>query len=120
MDRRSFLQLSTGAAVASAFAALAAPATETRYIAVHARKFEFAPSEITVTKGHPVILAVTSEDFAHGFSLPDFGVRTDLIPGRTIEVRITPMTEGRYHFLCDNFCGEGHDRMSGILVVAPG
>jgi hypothetical protein len=25
-----------------------------------------------------------------------------------------------YHFLCDIFCGEGHERMSGILVVAPG
>jgi heme/copper-type cytochrome/quinol oxidase subunit 2 len=30
------------------------------------------------------------------------------------------MTEGRYHYLCDNFCGDGHDRMSGILIVTPG
>jgi cytochrome c oxidase subunit 2 len=120
VDRRRFLRLTASGAVASAFTALAAPATETRYIAAQARKFEFTPSEITVTRGQPVTLAVTSADFAHGFTMPDFGVRTDLIPGRTIEVRITPMTEGRYHYLCDNFCGDGHDRMSGILIVMPG
>jgi cytochrome c oxidase subunit 2 len=43
-----------------------------------------------------------------------------LIPGQMIEVAITPTKEGRHHFLCDNFCGDGHDRMSGILVVAAG
>jgi heme/copper-type cytochrome/quinol oxidase subunit 2 len=26
-----------------------------------------------------------------------------------IEVAITPTKEGRHHFLCDNFCGDGHD-----------
>jgi cytochrome c oxidase subunit 2 len=120
VDRRSFLRLAAGGAVASAAAELAVSANETRYIGIHARKFEFTPSEITVTKGRPVTLALTSADFTHGFNMPDFGVRKDLIPGRTIEVMITPTKEGRYHFLCDNFCGDGHDRMSGILVVAAG
>ena len=59
----------------------------------------------------------TSEDFAHGFNLPDFGVRKDLVPGVAVEVTITPAKSGRFHYLCDNFCGEGHDKMSGILVV---
>ena len=86
-------------------------------IAVAARKFEFVPSEIKVRKGRPVTLALTSSDFVHGFSMPDFAIRKDLVPGRTIEVTITPATSGRYPFLCDNFCGEGHDGMSGILVV---
>jgi cytochrome c oxidase subunit 2 len=120
VDRRSFLRLAAGGAVASAAAELAVSANETRYIGIHARKFEFTPSEITVTKGRPVTLALTSADFTHGFNMPDFGVRKDLIPGRTIEVMITPTKEGRYHVLCDNFCGDGHDRMSGILVVAAG
>ena len=48
VDRRRFLRLTSGGAVAAAFTALAAPASETRFIAVHARKFEFTPSEITV------------------------------------------------------------------------
>jgi hypothetical protein len=41
----------------------------------------------------------------------------EFVPGKVIEVTITPAEAGRYHFLCDNFCGEGHDRMSGILIV---
>ena len=38
-------------------------------------------------------------------------------PGRPVEVTLTPGKPGRFHYLCDNFCGDGHDRMSGILVV---
>ena len=25
---------------------------------------------------------------------------------------------GRFVFLCDNFCGDGHDRMTGFIVVS--
>ena len=89
MDRRQFLRLTASGAFASAFGALAAPAAGTRTIAVQARKFEFTPSEISVAQGRPVTLAVTSADFVHGFAIPDFGVRVDLIPGRTTEVGIT-------------------------------
>jgi len=85
-----------------------------------ARKFEFTPSEIAVRTGRRVTFVLSSADFAHGFNMPDFGVRQDPIPGRTIEVTITPARAGRYHFLCDNFCGDGHDRMLGILVVTDG
>jgi heme/copper-type cytochrome/quinol oxidase subunit 2 len=34
-------------------------------------------------------------------------------------VRVTARKtcSGRFHCLCDNFCGDGHDRMSGLLIV---
>ncbi|APV52392.1 hypothetical protein BWI17_10200 [Betaproteobacteria bacterium GR16-43] len=117
VERRHFLRASVGFACCAAgveVVALAAP----RRIAVEARKFQFTPSEITVRKGETVTFVLTSVDFPHGFSLPDFGVRKDLIPGMVLEVTITPANAGRFHYLCDNFCGDGHDRMSGILVVA--
>ena len=69
-------------------------------------------------KGKPVTFALTTSDFVHGFNVPDFNVRADLIPGKTVEVTFTPDRAGRFAFLCDNFCGEGHDRMSGFLVVS--
>lgn len=118
MNRRRFLSLVANAAVALSVPALAARASETRPIALHARKFEFSPSEIKVPAGREVTFAVTSSDFVHGFSMPDFGVRHDLVPGRTIEVTIRPANAGRFLFLCDNFCGDGHDKMTGVLVVA--
>lgn len=82
-----------------------------------ARKFEFTPAEVTVKRGKPVTFVLAAADFTHGFNLPDFNVRADLIPGKTVEVTITPPKAGRFHYLCDNFCGDGHDRMSGILIV---
>jgi cytochrome c oxidase subunit 2 len=33
-------------------------------------------------------------------------------------VPITPMKAGTFDFLCDNFCGEGHEQMSGQFIVA--
>lgn len=98
-------------------AAVALGAAGPERIALSAAKFEFSAKEIRVRKGKPVTFALTALDFVHGFSVPDFNVRVDLIPGRTVEVTFTPSRAGRFAFLCDNFCGEGHDRMSGILVV---
>ena len=86
-------------------------------IALTATRFEFSMKEISVIRGRPATLVLTTPDFVHGFGLPDFNVRVDLIPGKTVEVTFTPDRAGRFVFLCDNFCGEGHDRMTGFLVV---
>ena len=60
---------------------------------------------------------LSTEDFVHGFSVPDFNTRIDLVPGKTFELTLTPNRAGRFVFLCDNFCGDGHDRMTGSLIV---
>jgi cytochrome c oxidase subunit 2 len=86
-------------------------------IALKATKFDFAVKEIRVRKGRPVTLVLTTPDFVHGFAVPDFNARVDLVPGKTVELTFTPERAGRFVFLCDNFCGEGHDRMTGFLVV---
>jgi cytochrome c oxidase subunit 2 len=82
-----------------------------------ARKFEYSPSEITVKKGVPVVLEITSLDRDHGFKLRQFGVRADVKPGQITRVRIVPNQAGRFPFECDVFCGSGHEDMSGELVV---
>ena len=104
-------------APAAYYAAVAADDAGPQRIALTAVKWEFSAKEIRVKKGRPVTLLLTATDFAHGFSLPDFDVRVDLVPGKTVEVTFTPGRAGRFTFLCDNFCGEGHDEMSGLLVV---
>jgi cytochrome c oxidase subunit II len=86
-------------------------------IAVEAKKFAFGPKEIRVKKGTRITIVLTSPDFVHGFSVPDFKVRADGIPGKTIEVTFVADKAGKFIFLCDNFCGEDHDRMTGWLVV---
>lgn len=106
------------AIAALAFASVAGAARPAaQVIHVTAKKFEFTPGEITVKKGEPVVIEIKSEDVKHGFSLPDFKVRASIEPGKTAAVRFTPDKAGRFTFACDVFCGDGHEDMSGTLVV---
>ena len=90
-----------------------------RVIRVAAHKFEFIPNDIELKKGEPVVLEFTSSDVLMGFSLPDFKLRTDIVPGVVSRVRLAPDRVGTFEFVCDNFCGEFHEDMTGrIRVVA--
>jgi cytochrome c oxidase subunit II len=110
--------VTTAAAASGGYlAAGAAPDARTLRIPITAQKYEFSATEIRIKKGQAVTVVLTTPDFVHGFSVPDFGVRADLVPGKTVEVTFTPDKPGRFVFLCDNFCGEAHDRMTGFLVV---
>jgi cytochrome c oxidase subunit II len=94
-----------------------APAGAERVIHLTAKRFEYVPSEITVRKGVPVIVEITSLDRDHGFKVPELGVRADVEPGKTTRFRIVPDRVGRFAFRCDVFCGSGHEDMVGELVV---
>ena len=52
-----------------------------------------------------------------GFSVPDFKVRGTIIPGQKTEVAMTPDKIGEFTFLCDVFCGSGHENMEGTIRV---
>ena len=92
-------------------------APKDKVIKLTAMKFEYSPAEITVKKGEPVVIELTSKDVKHGFTLPDFGIRTDIKPGSVNRISFTPDKAGRFAFACDVFCGSGHEDMSGTLVV---
>jgi cytochrome c oxidase subunit 2 len=89
-----------------------------KVIDVVAQRFRFTPNEIALKAGQPAVLAITSLDFVHGFNVPALGIRTDLLPGRVTSVAIGALAPGRYDFLCDNFCGGGHEEMNGTIVVS--
>ncbi|MBS1235619.1 MAG: cytochrome-c oxidase [Proteobacteria bacterium] len=86
-------------------------------IQITAKKFEYSLRTLTLKKGVPVVLELTALDRVHGFNLPDFGVRTDVVPGKVTRIRFTPDKTGEFVFFCDVFCGEGHEEMSGVLTV---
>jgi cytochrome c oxidase subunit 2 len=93
------------------------PRNNEQIIRISASKFEFMPSEITVKKGVPVVLQLVSRDRHHGFKLSAFQVRSDITPGAVETVRFVPDKTGKFTFICDVFCGEGHEDMSGTLTV---
>ena|SRR5215468_4314481 len=86
-------------------------------VRIAASTFEFRPSEISVKKGIPVTFELVSDDRPHGFKLPEFHLRADIKPGFIQKVRFIPDKVGTFTFVCDVFCGEGHEEMSGILRV---
>lgn len=88
-----------------------------RVIRIQAKKFEYTPNEIRVKKGEKIMLELTALDFVHGFNLPDFKIRADIPPGKATMLALNPTETGRFTFLCDNFCGDGHEEMNGILIV---
>ena len=86
-------------------------------IKITARRFEYTPREVTLKKGVPVILELTTEDILMGFNAPDLGARADIVPGRTVRLRVVPTKAGKVDFLCDVFCGSGHEEMNGLITV---
>src|SRR6266851_9128138 len=116
-QRRRLLAAGLAAAAAGAFGAgvLAQPKEEV--IRITARKFAFLPGEITLRRGVPVVLEFVSADVVMGFNAPDFNIRADILPGQVSRVRFAPDKTGTFVFLCDIFCGDGHEGMSGKLKV---
>ena len=90
---------------------------EPRAIVITAKRFEFVPSTITLKKGETVKLVVTSEDVTHGFFLRPLKIDTDLVPGKTQEITVTPQAAGTFNAICHHFCGAGHGNMKMTIVV---
>ena len=88
-----------------------------KVIEISAKKFEFSPSQITLKKGEPVILRLTSTDRAHGFMSRLFKIDTDIPPDKTTDVSVTPATAGDFAIICDHYCGTGHGNMKMKVTV---
>jgi cytochrome c oxidase subunit II len=115
-QRRRFLVSAAVVGMGGA-AALAVAQPAGRSVKVVAKRFEFNPKRIELKKGQPVVLELTTLDVPMGFNAPDFHVRSDIVPGTVSRVRFTPEKAGEFTFLCDVFCGSGHEDMNGTIVV---
>ena len=86
-------------------------------IRIIAKQFEFDPRTITVQKGKPARLIITSADVDHGFKLEAFGIDQKVPAKKTIRLEFTPDQIGKFEFRCSVVCGSGHEDMLGELVV---
>lgn len=106
-----------------AFPAIAqdsAPASSTaavRTIQIEAKKFKFDPAEITLKKGQPVKLELTSDDVEHSLVVPGLGIDGIMKKGETTDVMVTPMETGEFKGKCGKFCGLGHGKMHFVVHV---
>jgi cytochrome c oxidase subunit 2 len=74
-------------------------------------------NELHVPVGRPVKLIMTSEDVIHSFFVPDFRVKTDVLPGRYTTMWFEPTKVGEFHLFCAEYCGTKHSQMVGRIVV---
>ena len=92
-----------------------APSSETN---ITAKKYEFEPSVINVKKGERVKLVITALDHDHGFKLEAFKIDQKLKKGSPTTIEFTADKVGTFPFECSHFCGVGHGKMKGTLVVS--
>jgi cytochrome c oxidase subunit 2 len=89
-----------------------------RYEAVVlAQAWRYQPQEIDVPTGATVTFRVTSADVIHGFYIEDTRVNFMVIPGQITEETYTFREPGEHRLICDEYCGAGHQLMSGKVVV---
>jgi heme/copper-type cytochrome/quinol oxidase subunit 2 len=93
---------------------------ESRKIEVVARKFAFEPARIEVKAGETVEITFRSEDTKHGFACKELGLEKMVFTKEgPATVTFTPDKPGTYPFKCARFCGLGHGKMKGEIVVTP-
>ena len=89
----------------------------TRTIEIHARRFEFDPSEITLKKGETVTLRLISDDVPHSLAVHDLKINQEIKKDHPAEITVTPDSTGDFHGQCGRFCGSGHGKMKFTVHV---
>jgi cytochrome c oxidase subunit 2 len=77
-------------------------------------------NELVLPLNDPVKLNLHSEDVIHGFSIPAFRVKEDVVPGKNNYMWFTPQRIGEYEIFCTAYCGVRHSYMgTKVRVVTP-
>ncbi len=94
-----------------------APGKYEAYILAHI--WAFTPNEMHVPVGSRVTFYVTSRDVQHGFLLQGTNVNAQVIPGYVSTLSYHFTKPGTYTFVCNEYCGLGHQSMYGRIIVEP-
>lgn len=67
--------------------------------------------------GRPTVVELSSKDVIHSFSIPEFRVKQDAVPGMRVPVWFEPTLEGEFELTCAQLCGVGHAMMRATVTV---
>ena len=81
-----------------------------------ARLWAFYPI-LELEKDKTYKLHLSSMDYNHGFSLQPANINIQIVPGFEHVVTVTPNQAGTYSVVCNEYCGIGHHRMVGRIIV---
>lgn len=86
----------------------------------HYPKQNVTSTELHVPVDRRIRLALYSEDVLHGFYVPAFRLKQDILPKRTIDLEFTPILEGKYRLEDSQFSGTYFAAMQAdVLVESP-
>ncbi|MDZ7960976.1 MAG: cytochrome c oxidase subunit II [Aulosira sp. DedQUE10] len=103
--------------------ALATPAENIDVVAKQwAWVFHYPETDVTSTELHlpsdrRVRLALKSEDVLHGFYIPAFRLKQDIIPNHNIDFEFTPIRPGKYQLTDSQYSGTYFATMHANVVV---
>ncbi|MFQ6004635.1 MAG: c-type cytochrome [Woeseia sp.] len=72
---------------------------------------------VHIPVGHPVQFWLRSKDVLHNFTVAQFRVKMDAVPGLESHMWLEPTLVGEYEVLCEELCGVAHYAMRGRVVV---
>lgn len=73
--------------------------------------------ELVVPEKVPVRLLMTSDDVIHAFFIPDFRVKSDVVPGLYTTVWFQAKKTGEHIVYCTQYCGTAHAKMLAKVKV---
>jgi cytochrome c oxidase subunit 2 len=76
-------------------------------------------SELYVALGRPVRLNLKSLDVLHGFYIPAFRIKADVVPGKDNYTWFQPSQTGDFDIECTVMCGVNHSYMLSKVRVIP-
>ena len=91
-----------------------------RRIEIIAKRFTYEPNVITLKKGEPVVLVMSSADVTHGLKVDGLNIKSgEIRKGKDTEIQFTPEEVGHFVGQCAYFCGAGHGSMKLQIDVVP-
>ena len=73
--------------------------------------------QIHIPVNVPVKFNLRSKDVLHNYTVAQFRVKMDLVPGMETYLWLTPTRTGTFEVLCEELCGIAHHTMRGAVVV---
>jgi cytochrome c oxidase subunit 2 len=78
---------------------------------------KFTSGELVLPVDKAVKLTLRSLDVIHSFWVPEFGQKSDAVPGVETTLVITPNRKGEFSLVCTELCGIGHATMRASVRV---
>lgn len=77
-------------------------------------------TDLVVPQGRNVALTMETKDVIHGFFIPSFRIKQDIVPGMKTYTWFKAQDLGAFDILCTQYCGLEHSKMlATVYVVAP-